>query len=180
MIYLSLMALTYLLKILLKLNWISTVTVLCFLLVMQRWHKKKHLAYVNSVDRFEDVSLYIDTLLYSFMKERKIIRAFEDTWSTFEDGTMKQTIQNALDHMRLTFDETEVLVDAMKIIETEYNCNRIKTAHEFMEHAEYYGGDINNSARILLKDKSSWERRIHKTIEERKRMFTEIIIKCTL
>ena len=76
--------------------------------------KKKHLAYVNSVDRFEDVSLYIDTLLYSFMKERKIIRAFEDTWSTFEDGTMKQTIQNALDHMRLTFDETEVLVDAMK------------------------------------------------------------------
>lgn len=176
MIYLSLIALTYLLKILLKLNWISTVAVLCFLLVMQRWHKKKHLAYVNSVDRFEDVSLYIDTLLYSFMKERKIIRAFEDTWSTFEDGTMKQTIQNALDHMRLTFDETEVLVDAMKIIETEYNCNRIKTAHEFMEHAEYYGGDINNSARILLKDKSSWERRIHKTIEERKRMFTEIIM----
>ena len=33
-------------------------------------------------------------------------------------------------------------------------------AHEFMAHAEYYGGDIKESARILLKDKSAWERRI--------------------
>ena len=71
MIYLSLMALTYLLKILLKLNWISTVAVLCFLLVMQRWHKKKHLAYVNSVDRFEDVYRYTPLLFYEGKKDNE-------------------------------------------------------------------------------------------------------------
>ena len=78
--------------------------------------------------------------------------------------------------MMLTFDETEVFVDAMRIIEDEYKCNRIVNAHEFMAHAEYYGGDIKESARILLKDKSAWERRILRNIEDRQRMFHQIIL----
>lgn len=47
-------------------------------------------------------------------------------------------------------------MDAMRIIEEMYKCNRIVNAHEFMAHAEYYGGDIKESARILLEDKSAW------------------------
>ena len=89
---------------------------------------------------------------------------------------LRETVSRALDHMLLTFDETEVFVDAMRIIEDEYKCNRIVNAHEFMAHAEYYGGDINESARILLKDKSAWERRILHNIEDRQRMFHQIIL----
>ena len=122
------------------------------------------------------ISYYIDTLLYSFLKEQKIIRAFEDVKSTLADGHMKETVSRAIDHMMLTFDETEVFVDAMRIIEDEYKCNRIVNAHEFMAHAEYYGGDIKESARILLKDKSAWERRILRNIEDRQRMFHQIIL----
>ena len=88
------------------------------------------------------------------MKEQKIIRAFEGCKEhTGRWSYMKETVSRAIDHMMLTFDETEVFVDAMRIIEDEYKCNRIVNAHEFMAHAEYYGGDIKESARILLKDK---------------------------
>ena len=45
-----------------------------------------------------------------------------------------------------------------------------------MAHAEYYGGDIKESARILLKDKSAWEHRILRNIEDRQRMFHQIIL----
>lgn len=69
-----------------------------------------------------------------------------------------------------------MFADAMRIIEDEYRCNRIVNVHEFMAHAEYYGGDVNESAKILLQDKSSWEHRILHNIEDRQRMFHQIIL----
>lgn len=176
MTYILILFLTYVLHLLLKLNWVCTAVVLVFLLVMQHFHRIKGQRFQEARKRFLDVSLYIDTLLYSFLKEHKIIRAFEDVKSTLADGHMKETVSRAIDHMMLTFDETEVFVDAMRIIEDEYKCNRIVNAHEFMAHAEYYGGDIKESARILLKDKSAWERRILRNIEDRQRMFHQIIL----
>lgn len=168
--------LTYILMLLLKLNLISTIIVGTFLFAMHFIHAKKKLNIDLQKKRFEDVALYIDTLLYSFLKERKIIRAFEDVYNTLEDGQMRETVSRALDHMMLTFDETEVLVDSMKIIEDEYPCSRLKNVHEFMAHSEYYGGDIEESAKILLRDKNAWERRIKKTIDQRQRMFRDIVM----
>lgn len=176
MTYILILFLTYVLHLLLKLNWVCTAVVLVFLLVMQHFHRIKGQRFQEARKRFLDVSLYIDTLLYSFLKEQKIIRAFEDVKSTLADGHMKETVSRAIDHMMLTFDETEVFVDAMRIIEDEYKCNRIVNVHEFMAHAEYYGGDVNESAKILLQDKSAWERRILHNIEDRQRMFHQIIL----
>ncbi len=135
MTYILILFLTYVLHLLLKLNWVCTAVVLVFLLVMQHFHRIKGQRFQEARKRFLDVSLYIDTLLYSFLKEQKIIRAFEDVKSTLADGHMKETVSRAIDHMMLTFDETEVFVDAMRIIEDEYKCNRIVNAHEFMAHA---------------------------------------------
>lgn len=176
MTYVLILFLTYVLHLMLKLRWISTGIVLVYLLIMQYFHRKKHENFVEARQRFLDVSLYIDTLLYSFLKEKKIIRAFEDVKSTLEKGHMRSVVSRALDHMMLTFDETSVFVDAMKLIEDEYPCNRVMSAHEFMAHAEYYGGDISESAKILLEDKGAWERRILHNIEDRQRMFRQIIL----
>ena len=174
--YILIVFLTYVLHLLLKLNWISTAVVLVFLMITQYFHRRKSNGFKAERQRFLDVSLYIDTLLYSFLKEKKIIRAFEDVKSTLEPGTMRDVVSKAIEHMMLTFDETQVFVDAMKIIEDEYKCNRIVSVHEFMAHAEYYGGDIEESAKILLEDKSAWERRVLHNIEERQRMFKQIIL----
>lgn len=106
MTYILILFLTYVLHLLLKLNWVCTAVVLVFLLVMQHFHRIKDQRFQEARKRFLDVSLYIDTLLYSFLKEQKIIRAFEDVKSTLADGHMKETVSRALDHMMLTFDET--------------------------------------------------------------------------
>ena len=119
MTYILILFLTYVLHLLLKLNWVCTAVVLVFLLVMQHFHRIKGQRFQEARKRLLDVSLYIDTLLYSFLKEQKIIRAFEDVKSTLADGHMKETVSRAIDHMMLTFDETEVLVYAMRIFEDE-------------------------------------------------------------
>lgn len=176
MTYIIVIFLTYVLMLLLKLNIISTLIIFVFIMLMQHFHRKKSRSFKLEQRRFQDVSLYIDTLLYSFLKEKKIMRAFEDVKSTLEDGRMKEVVSEALEHMLVTFDETEVLVDSMKIVEREYNCSRIVNIHEFMAHSEYYGGDITESAKILLKDKSAWEKRIQQSIHERQMMFRQVIL----
>lgn len=176
MIAVLIFSITILLKILLKLNLISSIIIGLFLLVMQFFHRKKYQNYKKSVYRFEETALYIETLLYSFMKEKKIVRAFEDVVSTLDDGKMKEVVQNALLYMQMTFDETEILVQSMKKIEDEFECNRIRNVHEFMAHVEYYGGEIDGPARILLRDKNSWENRVNTTIDDRNRSFREIVM----
>ena len=97
MTYILIFFLTYVLHLLLKLNWVCTAVVLVFLLVMQHFHRIKGQRFQEARKRFLDVSLYIDTLLYSFLKEQKIIRAFEDVKSTLADGHMKETVSRAID-----------------------------------------------------------------------------------
>ena len=102
--------------------------------------------------------------------------AFEDVYNTLEDGILKNTVNKAISHMRMTFDETEILGDSLKYIEEEFDCRRIKNVHEFMLHVEYYGGDIEGPVGLLLEDKSRWEQRIKIAIAERKKMFTDVIM----
>ena len=73
MTYVLILFLTYVLHLMLKLSWIPTGIVLVFLLVMQHFHRKKHANFIEARKRFLDASLYIDTLLYSFLKEKKIM-----------------------------------------------------------------------------------------------------------
>ena len=90
MTYILIFFLTYVLHLLLKLNWVCTAVVLVFLLVMQHFHRIKGQRFQEARKRFLDVSLYIDTLLYSFLKEQKIIRAFEDVKRWSYEGDCEQ------------------------------------------------------------------------------------------
>lgn len=39
---------------------------------------------------------------------------------------MRGVLQKAIDHMHMTFDETDVMRDSLQMIEREYACSRIK------------------------------------------------------
>ncbi len=175
-IYIITISITIALKFVLKLNIISTILAGTFLLIMQFFHRKKYRNYLNTRARFADTCVYIEILLNSFMKERKIVRAFEDVVNTLDDGKMRKVVENALQHMQMTFDDTEVLADSMKIIEGEYECNRIRNVHDFMIHVEYYGGEIEGPARLLLRDKYEWENRVNSTIMDRNNNFVQILL----
>lgn len=71
MIYLVVLSALYALYLLLKLHWITTVVIGGFLLLRisghWKWYKKK-IVYER---KFEEVSEYLDMLLYAFVKEEK-------------------------------------------------------------------------------------------------------------
>lgn len=162
MIYFVAFLIVYFLHVLLKLHWITTVCLLLFAVCMIPLHEKKRKEAYRKIESFFGMSLYLDTILYSFVKEEKVEQALMDTAQTLPRGTMKDLVQKAAEYLQMTFDKTEVLEAALKIIEEEYPCKRLKDVHQFMTHVEYYGGEIELPVGLLLSDKSRWEQRIKK------------------
>lgn len=176
MVYFVAFIIIYILHVILKLNTL----VMCVLFLYAFWAIRKHRnlylqAKVYS-QRFFEVSLYLDTLLYAFVKEQKVELAVRDVMQTMPEGKMKQTVSDAHEYMMLTFDEVELLEEALSKIEAEYPCKRMHDVHQFMTHVEYYGGEIERPVGLLLADKSRWERRIKNTIAERKKRIVDIIL----
>ena len=89
---------------------------------------------------------------------------------------MCRVLQKAIDHMHMTFDETDVMRDSLQMIEREYACSRIKNVHDFIVHVEIYGGAIERPVELLLADKKRWEQRICGSMKERRKMFVDIVM----
>lgn len=176
MIYLIAFVLVYALHVLLKLNWYMTVLVAVYVSLVIPLHRKRYETYKENKNRFFDVSNYLDTLLYSFVKEEKVVLAISNVSQTLPEGAMKNLTQKAFEYMQMIFQNVEVLEPALEIIEKEYPCQRIQDVHQFMVHVEYYGGDIEKPVSLLLEDKGRWERRIQEAIAERNKQFIDIIL----
>jgi len=176
MIYFIGLIIVYFLHVLLKLHWKITLIMGLYMVFVIPLHKKSCLRAKNKQKRFFEVSLYLDTLLYAFVKEEKVDIAVKDVSLTLPDGMLKELTKKAYEHIRMTFDETDVLEDALKIIEQEYPCERLKTVHQFVTHVEYYGGEIANPVHLLLADKGRWERRIKTEIVQRNKQLVDIIL----
>ena len=118
----------------------------------------------------------VDMLLYAFVKEEKVERALVNVDAAMVDGPMRGVLQKAIDHMHMTFDETDVMRDSLQMIEREYACSRIKNVHDFIVHVEIYGGAIERPVELLLADKKRWEQRICGSMKERRKMFVDIVM----
>jgi len=176
MIYLIASVIVYALHVLLKLNWYMTVLLGLYAVFVVPIHKKRYKGYLESKRRFFEASSYLDTLLYAFLKEEKIVLAMADVSQTLPQGRMKALVEKAFDYMQMTFDQIEVLETALKLIEKEYPCQRVRDVHHFMIHVEYYGGEIEKPIALLLADKGRWEQRIQEAIAERNKMFVDVVL----
>lgn len=176
MIYVCALSGVFFLHLLLKLNWIATVFQAIFVMFMIPLHRKQYQKYKHSKERFQEAALYMDTLLYAFAKEGKADKALQDAKAALPDGTMKNTVEKALEYLLVTFDESELLKEAFGIIEKEYACKRISDIHAFIMHVEYYGGDTKRPVHLLLMDKNRWEKRINRMIAERNKQMTDVIL----
>lgn len=176
MIYFIAFIIVYALHVLLKLNWVISVLLMIFALIMIPQHRKRYHKAKENQNRFFDVSLYLDTILYAFVKEEKVDLAIRDVSQTLPKGRMKELVDQALEHMLMTFDEAEILEESLRYIEEEYPCQRLKDVHQFMTHVEYYGGEIERPVNLLLADKGRWERRVKEAIKERNKEMTNVIL----
>lgn len=176
MIYFIAGIIVYTLHVVLKLNWYMTFLLGLFARIMVPRHRKRYLIFLENKSRFFEVSSYLDTLLYSFVKEEKVVLAIADVSQTLPQGEMKKLVEKALDYMQLTFDEIAVLQEGLRLIEEKYPCQRLRDVHKFMIHVEHYGGEIERAVNLLLADKARWERRIQEAIAQRNKQFIDVVL----
>lgn len=176
MVYFIGLVIIYFLHVLLKLNLWITLALVVYALVMIPKHCKWYQRSVDNQKRFYEVSLYLDTILYAFVKEEKVELAVRDVSQTLPVGRMKELVSQVLDYMTLTFDEVEVLEEALALVDKEYPCKRIRDVHKFMTHVEYYGGEIEKPVNLLLADKTRWEKRVKEAIAGRKKQFMDVVL----
>lgn len=166
----------YLLHICMRLSWEMTGVVGLFFLLMLPFHFSFWKQEKQQEQRLTEVCAYLDSLLYAFLREGKIVRAVEAVESALPDGGMKAAVQSALDKME-TYDQEEGSYEAvLKRIEENYDCRRVKNAHDYLIHVECYGGEMEQGIQLLIKDKNRWQERVTDAMRERRGMFREIVM----
>lgn len=128
--------------------------------------------------RFSDAVTYAEQVLYSFQKSRKVVSALKETTEIFEDGKMKHTLEDAIEHLEIgqSYSEKGVLREALELIEKPYSCVKIHMVHELLISSEEYGGDMTNSIPLILNDIELWKRRGYKLMADKKKSHTDNII----
>lgn len=176
MVYLAAFAMLYLFHLVLKINWFIVAGLAVFMLIMIPIHKRKWKGYQNQLKRFNEASFYMEHILYGFLREQKIDRALMNVQEAMPEGHMKTVIRQAVEHMQMEYDDTELMENSLKIIEREYSCRRLEQIHQLMLHGESYGGDVEYPVNLLLEEKSAWENRTLEMMQERKKQFSEVIL----
>lgn len=126
--------------------------------------------------KIEDTASYIEQMLYSFRRNSKILASLQDTLTIFDDGDMKDTIQEAIDYIIQTSTTGNVYEEALDIIGKKYDCRRVRSLHRFLIKVEGVGGDHEVGVQALINDRRMWLERIDEYKKEKSAVLKEIII----
>lgn len=133
---------------------------------------------VFEIRRFEDISAYMEQMLYSFKRRNKILSALEDTLSIFAEnkqGAIYQSIESAIECIK-TEKDSNIYEKAFTYIEDSHGCNRLRKLHRFLINVENSGGDCERSVDILLDDRNLWVDRMNLLQRERKNIKVKTLI----
>lgn len=108
--------------------------------------------------RLQEVQLYLEQLLYSFLQHQKILTALEDVRPLFREGQMGLCLDRAIAHIRQDYDSN--VEEQLSLIAEEYDNDRLKNIHGYLLQVEQRGGDYEASIEFLLEDLRSWSERI--------------------
>lgn len=128
--------------------------------------------------RFADVAVYVEQMLYSFQKNGKVLASLKETGEVFEEGRMKEAIEDAIACLELGVSKSEkgALREAVEIIEKAYPSRKLHVAHELFISSEEYGGGAEESILLLLEDIEHWKRRGYQLQANKKRSHFDNII----
>lgn len=168
------------LGILYKLSWVGLVvlSMVCLLLmpcVVVNAYRKAY-----ELKKFSDANKYMEKLLYYFKSSRKILTALVDMQKIFPSGRMSKLLKKAIDHIQQGDSLHDVREEALKIIESEYGCGRMRTIHSFIFNAELNGGDCNTSIDLLLEDRRLWAGRNVELQKKKQSTLRNTVIALTL
>ncbi len=149
---------------------ICTVTAgLLHLVFLKEEQKRK-----KNRNRFDDVVLYMEQMVYSFKKQPKIRPALTDAAKVSSD-CMKEIIEEAVVNIDSKMSE-DIYEESLNIIQEEYDCKRLRSLHKFLIKIEKHGGEYKTYIDILLNDIKNWSDRVLLFIKDVERVKRNVLI----
>jgi hypothetical protein len=121
--------------------------------------------------RFTDVNVYIEQMLYSFSQTKVISASLQDVRTQFKDSVMSSVINNAIDCVN----ESNDVEKALDIIYQAYPADKVQIVHKFLLSAEKIGGNFNKTIDLLNQDRAAWERRKNKKEQNKNHMKSMVL-----
>lgn len=168
MVLITFICLAYKLKIF-SIILCLAITIVCNVFLEEE--NKKKTQYLN---KYNELVSYMEQIIYSFKKQPKIRMALLDA-QKISTPQMREVIEEAIVNID-SKTSTSIYEDALKIIEREYNCGRIKSLHRFIVKIENNGGQYETYIDILLEDIKSWSDRTLAFIKNVERTRRNVLI----
>ena len=130
--------------------------------------------YIYEQNRFNELTVYMESMAYSFKKKPKILTSLQDT-AELTSGRLNSLVNKAIYMIENDYSDT-IFRDALRVIEKEYECSRIIQLHRFLCKVEEQGGEYMNSMDILIDDIASWTQRTFLFQKERADIKRKIMI----
>ncbi len=146
-----------------------TLVLMPFIILAQFRH-------LHQLDRFEMVVEYLNNLLPVFKQTPKILYAMETVLPMLH-GEMKERVEKAVEYIKTNTEDSDLYVNAFKIIEAEFQNTRIRTLHQLMltienQNSVNYLDTIDN----VNTDIQAWISRTYEYELELKRKKTRLIV----
>lgn len=109
----------------------------------------------NEQKRFSDATIYMDQMLYAFLRKPKIRDALQDTLALFPEGNMHDAIERAL-AVHVESNEMDINQSSLAVIEEEYSNDRIKRMHNYFRKVEDIGRNYKTGIELQITDRSEW------------------------
>lgn len=133
--------------------------------------------------KFNTVTSYMEQMLYSFKRHKKILTALYDTRVMFdvkENRSIREAIDLAIDKIEKGEYGYNIYNEALSEIEKAFPCKRVKKMHNLFIKMEESGGDVHSSIDILLIDKTLWMDSIFNLVSEKKKIKVNVTIAIAL
>lgn len=108
--------------------------------------------------RFHEANAYMAQMVQSFSGNGKILAALKETRETFWGGMMHQTLTRAICHIERSCDMELAEGEALGFVEKEYDCERVRMMHDFLQKAESRGGSCESEFGLLENIRRLWEK----------------------
>ena len=117
---------------------------------------------LNSIDRFQQVTKYLEYMIFHFKATPKILHALKDT-RKLVDGPLAATIDQATDYITHNSTDPNVYERAFAIIEKEYPNSRVKALHKALMTVEMESStDYHEAIDNLYFDVRNWITRTYR------------------
>lgn len=103
---------------------------------------------------------YMEQFLYSFKRTGTVLSTLEEAAEIFETGKFHEILTKAIAHIQYETGSEDAEREALDMIGSFFNCEKVDTIHYFALGAQRRGGDASGSIGILVKSRSMWVERV--------------------